>query len=147
TSPYLIVPEEAKSAECLAAPPIFPATRKTFLNPALTADDQQTQARSSQNLVMLHSIEPAEQYSHPRNGILIREIVLQGLWLAAHDELGLAARDASLRESFPREGNATATPVEVVAQGQPLNDLAIGVFRRQGEDWEALWDNQFRLPI
>ena len=147
TSPYLIVPTEAKSGECLAAQAIIPATRKTLLDPALPADDQRAQAGSSRQLVMLHSMEPAVQYSHPRNGILIREIVLQGLWLAAHGELGVETRDASLRESFPQEGDVTGAPLEVVAQGQPLNDLAIGIFRRQGEDWEALWDSDFRLPI
>lgn len=70
----------------------------------------------------------------------------QAISLAAREELGVGARDTSLRDPFPQESDAANVPWQVVTTAQPLNVVDIAIFRQQGNAWETLWDDEIRLP-
>jgi formylglycine-generating enzyme required for sulfatase activity/tetratricopeptide (TPR) repeat protein len=78
-------------------------------------------------------------------GSLFREIGRQALLIAARDELGLATRDRSLRETFPWAETPTEWPWSVVTSVTRDFVATITVFRRTGSGVERLWEQQFQL--
>jgi len=56
-------------------------------------------------------------------GLLTRELVRQALLIAARDEMGLATRDASLREDVQRDSNAEGTPLEISVSSDADREL------------------------
>jgi tetratricopeptide (TPR) repeat protein len=148
TPGYFIEVPEADVAAVMAAEPLAGENRKTLLDVGLpSATSDAPQPAVGPEVLALDSPEPDKPFGkYSRLGLLLREIVRQGVSLAGREELGISTRDNSLRELWPASDDSGREPLEVVAVSQPYNELLLGIFRRHDGHWEALYDDHIRFP-
>ena len=147
TPGFLLVVPDADLDRVMAVEPLVAEDRRTLLEIGLAKPPDEQTAAAVSGAVTLHSPEPDQRFGkYSRLGLLLREIVRQGVALAAREELGLSTCDYSLREVSPGRGNSNEPPLDVIAISQPLNEILFGVFRRQNDRWEALCDDHIRFP-
>ena len=139
---------ESDVATVLQAESLVPENRKTLLEVRLPADGSGLHdAGSGPGTLSLHMSEPDLRFGqYSRLGLLLRQIVLQGVALAGREELGLVTRDISLRELATGSGEQNTSALEVVAVSQPLNELLFGVFQQRRGQWDAIFDDDLRFP-
>jgi tetratricopeptide (TPR) repeat protein len=98
-------------------------------------------AAPAQVLCLDATYDPAR--ATPRQSLLVRELVRQAVLIAARDELGLATRDAVLREPFP----AGARVFDVEAAASEAGDFRSALLERvSGKPPKVVWERTVHVP-
>jgi tetratricopeptide (TPR) repeat protein len=91
--------------------------------------------------------EPETPGPNFESRLLIRELLRQAVLLAARDELGLATRDAALRETIPTQPE-TDTLVLVPDTASRQREFILLRLKRAGDDkQEPLYERKFAWPV
>ncbi len=80
------------------------------------------------------------------NGNLIRELIRQGLLIAARDGLRLRTRDRCLGEPLPDAAGAVTPPLDVTITFDTAQDVTVVVFREKAGGSERLAEFLIQLP-
>lgn len=75
---------------------------------------------------------------------LTREILRQGLLIAARDELGLPTRDATLREPFVDWSGKELEPLEVTTAIYHTAPIEVRLCRKDGDNEVEIWQAKYR---
>jgi tetratricopeptide (TPR) repeat protein len=139
-APFVIKVPDTDVAAVMAAPTLVSPDRRTLLThgPGNPGDKTGT---TDPNVVLFKARDAEQHRPAWVPGMLLREIVRQGLSMAARDELGLATRDSILRERLPQETGATNLPLEMYVAVQSTYDVETAIFRRNDNNWDCLWDD------
>jgi tetratricopeptide (TPR) repeat protein len=145
---YFLTVPDADVAAVNAARPLVAENCKTLLAAGLPDELPAAQRRSATpGTVSVQSPEPDHPFGKDtRLWPALREIVRQGVLLTARDELALPTSDGSLWQLAASTDDAAPQPLEVVLMSQPRNEIQLGIFRRQGDRWETLFDDAERFP-
>ena len=76
-------------------------------------------------------------------GELVREILRQGVLIAARDELRLPTRDATLREPFVDEDGKKLQPLKATTVARLKEPLQIRLTRRDGREQHEIWKAEY----
>jgi tetratricopeptide (TPR) repeat protein len=147
TPGYFLTVPQADIAAVMAAESLVPENRKTLLD--LGDESKLSQITAPKGTVALHSPEPERLFGKDTClGLLQRELVRQAVSIASREELQLRTLDHSLAELFSGDttGDSPGTTLEIVSAAQPLIEMYFAVFVKQGDGWEALYDDQLRFP-
>ncbi|NLS93424.1 MAG: hypothetical protein GXX96_14800 [Planctomycetaceae bacterium] len=77
------------------------------------------------------------------SGELVREILRQGVLIAARDELRLPTRDATLREPFVDQDGNKLQPLEATTVARLNEPLQIRLTRRDGREQHEIWKAEY----
>ncbi len=144
-APFVITIPESAVATVMAQKALVSADRRTLLsrNPGAGADRVGT---TTEDVVLLRMREPEKARPAWIRGLLLREIVRQGVSLAVREQLGLPTRDAALRERLPQQAGATNFPLEMDVVVQSTYDVETALYQRRGDRWETIWDDILTFP-
>jgi tetratricopeptide (TPR) repeat protein len=145
---YFLTVPDADVAAVNAARPLVAENCKTLLAAGLPDELPAAQRRSAApGTVAVQSPEPDHPFGKDtRLWPALREIVRQSVLLTARDELALPTSDGSLWQLAASTDDEAPQPLEVVMISQPRNEILLGIFRRQGNRWETLFDDAERFP-
>jgi hypothetical protein len=100
----------------------------------------------AQSVVWLASHEPTTGHPEYFAELLLRELVRQSLLIAARDGLGLATRDAVLREDRPREGAEHADRVlQFSTHATDKAELQVKLWRGTEGNRQEIWSKTIPL--
>jgi len=142
TNPFLVVLKEKHVAPVLEQAALK-TKRKEILHLRPPSKPAGLGQKSARDVVMLTAPEVAP--GTLGTSILQREVVRQAFLIAAREELGLATRDASLRETFPQEAEPDFFPFDILVVNLDTRQLRVVVFRQKGSDYEALLTHTLQL--
>ena len=78
-------------------------------------------------------------------GLLHREIIRQGLLIAARDELGLSTRDQTLQEPFVDADGQQLEPLDIFTEVKLRGRALVELYRGSGDDQEKIWSNVYKF--
>jgi tetratricopeptide (TPR) repeat protein len=147
TPGYFLTAPEEDLAKINAAPPLVGKDRKTMIEAYLPELNQAATAHATPGVIGVHSPEPIAFFGDSTGrGLLLREIVRQGVLLAGREELQMPTRDSDLRETIQSANDSDLGPLEVMAGQQPFHEIQLAILRKHKDTWEVLYDDDVRLP-
>jgi tetratricopeptide (TPR) repeat protein len=95
----------------------------------------------------LSAAEPDFKVPHASGRLLVREIARQAMLISARDELGLATRDMTLRETMPSTTTDRVQAINVSTAESADKFVRLRLTRGSGDEMTVLYEKEIPLPL